>query len=52
MAQLFNREVDGKHVDPILRVVSRFGEPVGVLMPQRLQNSIDEKADSNTGTVT
>jgi hypothetical protein len=45
-----NREVDGKHVDLILRMVSRLGEPMGVLMPQRLRNSIDEKADSNTGT--
>jgi hypothetical protein len=48
---IVNREVDGIHVDLILRVVSRLGEPVGVLMPQRLRNSIDEKADSNTSTV-
>jgi hypothetical protein len=33
------------------RVVFRLGEPVVVLMPQRLRNSIDEKADSYTGTV-
>ena len=45
-----NREVDGKHVDLILRVVSRLGEPVEVLVPQWFRNSIDEKADSNTGT--
>jgi hypothetical protein len=47
---IVDREVDGKHVDLILRVVSRLGEPVGVLMPQRLRDTIDEKTDSNTGT--
>jgi hypothetical protein len=32
-------------------VVSCLGEPVGLLMPQWLRNSIDEKADSNTSAV-
>jgi hypothetical protein len=32
-------------------MVSCFGEPVRVLMPERLGNSIDEKADSNTSAV-
>jgi hypothetical protein len=48
---IVDREVEGIHVDLILRVVSRLGEPVGLLMPQWLRNSIDEKADSNTSAV-
>jgi hypothetical protein len=45
---IVNREVQGVHVNLILRVVSRLGEPVRVLVPQWLRNSIDEKADGNT----
>jgi hypothetical protein len=48
---IVNREVKGIHFDLILRVVSRLGEPVGVLMPQRLRNSINENADSDTSTL-
>jgi hypothetical protein len=48
---IVNREIEGIHVDLILRVVSRLGEPVGVLMPQWLRNSIHEKADGNASAV-
>jgi hypothetical protein len=48
---IVDREVDGIHVDLILRVVSRLGVPVGVLMPQWLRDSINEEADSNTSAV-
>jgi hypothetical protein len=48
---IINREIEGIHVDLILRVVSRLGEPVGVLMPQWLRNSIHEKAHGNTSAV-
>jgi hypothetical protein len=48
---IVDREVEGIHIDLILRVVSSLGEPVGLLMPQWLRNSIDKKADCNTSAV-
>jgi hypothetical protein len=48
---IVNREVNGILVNLILRVVSRLGVPVGVLMPQWLRDSVNEQTDSDTSTV-
>jgi hypothetical protein len=47
-----NGEVDGEHVDLVLRMVSRLGEPVRIRVPLRLRDSEDEKTDANSGTAT